>query len=147
MKQITIYSDGACTGNPGPGGWAAVMKNGDKLLELSGGDPITTNNRMELQAAIEALQALDEPCRIEFFTDSVYLRDGITSWIAGWKARGWVTTEKKRVKNADLWRVLDAAVGRHEIAWRWVKGHAGNDLNERCDQLAVDRKSTRLNSR
>lgn len=136
-KSVTVYSDGACEGNPGPGGWAAVLSCGDHTRELSGGEPATTNNRMELQAAIEALRALNEPCCIEFFTDSVYLRDGITSWIAGWKQRGWLTADKKPVKNADLWRALDALVGRHELVWRWVKGHAGNHLNERCDQLAV----------
>ena len=137
MKQIIIHTDGACTGNPGPGGWAAVSSNGSQQVELSGGEPITTNNRMELQAAIEALRSLKEPSRVELVTDSVYLRDGITSWIAGWKRRGWVTTNKKPVKNSDLWRDLDALVSSHQITWRWVKGHTGHDLNERCDQLAV----------
>lgn len=136
MKQVTIHTDGACEGNPGPGGWAAVLRHGERVKELAGGVPATTNNRMELQAAISALQVLKEPCTIELFTDSEYLRDGITSWIKGWKVRGWLTKEKKPVKNDDLWRALDAQTTRHRIEWRWLKGHAGHRDNERCDVLA-----------
>jgi ribonuclease HI len=137
VKKVTIHSDGACEGNPGPGGWAAVLRYGDRARELSGGVPATTNNRMELQAALEGLAALKEPCEIEFFTDSEYLRNGITQWIRAWKARGWRTMDKKPVKNSDLWRELDAAAARHRIRWHWLKGHAGHADNERCDQLAV----------
>lgn len=136
MKKIVIHTDGGCKGNPGPGGWAAVLEYGTRLKEISGGEPATTNNRMELRAAIEALQCLKEPCAVELFTDSAYLRNGITGWIRGWKARGWRTADKKPVKNEDLWRALDAAATRHKITWRWLKGHAGHTLNERCDQLA-----------
>jgi len=136
MKQDTIHTDGACEGNPGPGGWAAVLRHERHVKELAGGEPATTNNRMELQAAISALRALKEPCAVELFTDSEYLRDGITSWIKGWKARGWLTKEKKPVKNDDLWRALDALTARHRIEWRWLKGHAGHPDNERCDTLA-----------
>jgi ribonuclease HI len=135
-KKITIHSDGACEGNPGPGGWAAVLEYGSRSRELSGGEPATTNNRMELQAAIAALDALKEPCEIDFFTDSEYLRDGITSWISGWKARGWRTADRKPVKNDDLWRRLDASAAPHQIHWQWLKGHAGHALNEHCDQMA-----------
>ena len=137
MKSVVIHSDGACQGNPGPGGWAAVLVSGAARKEISGGDPATTNNRMELIGAIEALKALREPCAVEFHTDSQYLRQGITSWIASWKRRGWTTVDKKPVKNADLWRELDAARQGHTVDWRWVKGHAGNAENERCDALAV----------
>ncbi len=133
---MIIYTDGACQGNPGPGGWAAVLLWNGRIKEVSGGDPATTNNRMELQAAIEALRVLKEPCRIEFYTDSEYLRKGITQWLKGWKAKGWITREKQPVKNDDLWKALDHAQTCHEIDWRWVKGHAGHDLNERCDLLA-----------
>lgn len=146
MKQVTIYSDGACRGNPGPGGWAAVLLWNGRTKELSGGDGETTNNRMELQAAIEGLRILKEPCRIVFHTDSEYLRKGITEWVAGWKARGWITRTKEPVKNVDLWQALDAVRQGHEIEWRWVKGHAGNLYNERCDELAtaaVPGRSTR----
>jgi ribonuclease HI len=137
MREVTIHSDGACQGNPGPGGWAAVLVSGTTRKEVSGGDPATTNNRMELIAAIEALKALKEPCQVEFFTDSQYLRQGITSWIASWKRRGWTTMDRKPVKNADLWRELDAVREGHTVTWKWVKGHAGNEGNERCDVLAV----------
>lgn len=136
MKQIIIHTDGGCEGNPGPGGWGAVLEYGPHKKELSGGDPATTNNRMELQAAISALRAVKEPCEIEFFTDSEYLRNGIKSWIRGWKRNGWRTQDKKPVKNEDLWRELDSLVAPHKIEWRWLKGHAGHPLNERCDTLA-----------
>ena len=135
LKKVIIHTDGGSEGNPGPGGWAAVLQYGPRTKEISGGEPATTNNRMELQAAIAALSRLKEPCEIEFFTDSEYLREGITSWITGWKARGWLTMDKKPVKNDDLWRKLDELAARHQITWRWLKGHAGHPLNERCDQL------------
>lgn len=138
LKAVTIYSDGACDGNPGPGGWAAVLSYGKHTREISGGEPATTNNRMELQAAIEALRALKEPCGVAFYTDSKYLKDGISNWVAGWKRRRWRTSDKKRVKNEDLWRQLDEAASKHAVTWHWVKGHAGNHPNERCDQLAVE---------
>ena len=134
-KKVIIHTDGGSEGNPGPGGWAAVLQYGPRTKEISGGEPATTNNRMELQAAIAALSRLKEPCEIELFTDSEYLREGITSWITGWKARGWQTMDKKPVKNDDLWRKLDELAARHQITWRWLKGHAGHPLNERCDQL------------
>ena len=137
MKEVTVFTDGGCSGNPGPGGWAAVLMHGTRCKELSGGAAATTNNRMELQAAIESLTALKEPCRVQLFTDSNYLRDGITKWLAGWKRRGWLTAEKKPVKNADLWRRLDEAAARHQIVWKWLKGHAGHEHNERCDVLAA----------
>jgi ribonuclease HI len=136
LKNVTIYTDGACQGNPGPGGWAAVLLWNGRTKEVFGGEPATTNNRMELQAAIGALQTLKEPCRIKFFTDSEYLRKGITQWLKGWKAKGWVTMQKQPVKNDDLWKALDLAQSCHEIEWCWVKGHAGNEYNERCDELA-----------
>ena len=134
--DVVIYTDGACSGNPGPGGWGAILISGAHERELCGGNRATTNNRMELTAAIRALEALKRPCRVELHTDSQYLRQGITEWLAGWKARGWRTASKAPVKNEDLWRELDAARGRHEVAWRWVKGHAGHPLNERADELA-----------
>jgi len=136
VKEVTIHTDGACEGNPGPGGWATVLRHGTRAREISGGDPATTNNRMELQAAIEALQALKEPCQVELWTDSEYLRQGITEWLPGWKRRGWRTADKKPVKNEDLWRALDAAAAPHQIRWQWLKGHAGHLDNERCDALA-----------
>ena len=136
MKHLTIHTDGACEGNPGPGGWAAILRYGERVRELSGGDPATTNNRMELQAALAALQALKEPCRIELHTDSEYLRNGMTEWLAGWKARGWRTKQKQPVRNEDLWRELDAQDQLHAIRWHWLKGHAGHPENERCDVLA-----------
>lgn len=134
--SVLIYTDGACRGNPGPGGWGALLIFGDREKALSGGERLTTNNRMELTAAIEALDALTRPCRVELHTDSRYLRDGVTAWLPGWKARGWRTAAKAPVKNEDLWRRLDAARARHEVDWRWVKGHAGHPLNERADALA-----------
>ncbi|HEX4182100.1 MAG TPA: ribonuclease HI [Caulobacteraceae bacterium] len=133
--EVVIYTDGACRGNPGPGGWGAILMAGGRERELCGGDLATTNNRMELTAAIEALEALKRPCRVELHTDSQYLRNGITEWIRGWKARGWRTTSGP-VKNADLWRRLDEARARHQVDWRWVKGHNGHPLNERADALA-----------
>ncbi len=135
-QRVEIWTDGACSGNPGPGGWGAILIYGDKCREMSGGAPDTTNNRMELTAAIEALKALNRAASVDLFTDSEYVKNGITQWLKGWKARGWRTADKKPVKNLDLWQELDAAVARHDIAWRWVKGHAGNERNERADELA-----------
>jgi len=135
-NHVIIHTDGACKGNPGPGGWGAILQAAGKTKEMSGGEPLTTNNRMELTAAIMALEALTRPCRIDLHTDSKYVMDGITSWIHGWKARGWKTADKKPVKNDDLWKRLDTARARHEVKWHWVKGHAGHALNERADQLA-----------
>jgi ribonuclease HI len=136
MKKVVIHSDGACHGNPGPGGWAAILEYGQNKREMSGGVPATTNNRMELQAAIEALSALKEPCEVEFYTDSEYVKNGVSDWLLNWKRNGWRTKSKKPVKNEDLWRTLDSSVSKHKIDWRWLKGHAGHDGNERCDQLA-----------
>jgi ribonuclease HI len=133
---VTIFTDGSCRGNPGPGGWGAVLIFGGREREIWGGEADTTNNRMELTAAIEALSALKRPCRVELHTDSQYVRTGITQWLSLWKARGWRTMTKGAVKNEDLWRRLDEARLRHEVDWRWVKGHAGHDLNERADALA-----------
>ena len=134
--KVTIFTDGACSGNPGPGGWGAILAFGDHEKELMGGEPHTTNNRMELMAAISALEALKRPCVIDLHTDSEYLKNGITSWIHGWKKNGWRTSDKKPVKNAELWHALLAAVARHEIEWQWVKGHAGHPENESADTLA-----------
>ena len=134
--KVVIYTDGACSGNPGPGGWGAILMSGDHAREICGGEADTTNNRMELMAAIAALEALKRPCTVELYTDSQYLRQGITEWLAGWKARGWRTASKAPVKNEDLWRRLDAARARHDVKWLWVKGHAGHPLNERADALA-----------
>lgn len=136
MKKVIIHSDGGCHGNPGPGGWAAVLEHGQHKKELSGGVPATTNNRMELQAAIEAFGALKEPCEVEFYTDSEYVRNGVTGWVHNWKRNGWRTKSKQPVKNEDLWRALDAQASRHKVVWHWLKGHAGHVGNERCDQLA-----------
>lgn len=135
-STVTIFTDGACSGNPGPGGWGAILMAGGKERELWGGEALTTNNRMEMMAAIQALEALTRPCRVALTTDSQYVRQGITEWLAGWKARGWKTAAKAPVKNEDLWRRLDAARARHEVSWHWVKGHAGHPLNERADALA-----------
>jgi ribonuclease HI len=134
-RQVTIYTDGACTGNPGPGGWGAILRYGDHEKEISGGTGDTTNNRMELQAALEALRALTEPCQVTLFTDSEYLRKGITEWLPGWKRRNW-RRKGGKLANVDLWKKLDEEIGRHVIDWRWVKGHAGHTLNERVDKLA-----------
>lgn len=147
MKQIEIYTDGSCEGNPGPGGWAAVLLCGAHRKEISAGEPATTNNRMELQAAIGALTVLKEPCAIDLYTDSQYVRDGISKWIAGWKIRGWTTREKQPVKNCDLWQQLDAAARPHRITWKWLRGHAGHELNERCDELARQQSSRMRASR
>jgi len=136
LDNVTIYTDGACSGNPGPGGWGALIQFGAHERELKGGEPQTTNNRMELFAAIAALEALKRPCTVNLHTDSTYLRDGITKWIINWKRNGWKTAAKKPVKNVDLWQRLEAAIQRHEIAWRWVKGHAGDPGNEAADALA-----------
>lgn len=134
--KVIIHTDGACSGNPGPGGWGAVLEYGGHVKELKGGEAHTTNNKMELTAAIEALKALTRPVTVEIHTDSQYLRNGITGWIHGWKRNGWRTADRKPVKNAELWQALDAALQRHQVSWHWVKGHAGHDLNERADQLA-----------
>jgi ribonuclease HI len=134
--RVTIHTDGACSGNPGPGGWGVILQWGDHTRELKGGEAHTTNNRMELMAAIMALEALKRPCDVDLHTDSEYLRQGITDWIGGWKRNGWRTAARKPVKNTDLWQRLDAAVGRHTVHWHWVRGHSGHDLNERADELA-----------
>lgn len=133
---VTIYTDGACSGNPGPGGWGAILISGEHRKELSGGEAQTTNNRMELLAAIEALSALKRPSDVDLHTDSEYVRNGISAWIHGWKKKGWKTSANKPVKNAELWQQLDAARHRHEVRWHWVKGHAGHPENERADELA-----------
>jgi ribonuclease HI len=134
--RVTIHTDGACSGNPGPGGWGVILQWGDHTRELKGGEAHTTNNRMELMAAIMALETLKRPCEVDLHTDSEYLRQGITDWINGWKRNGWRTAARKPVKNSDLWQRLDAAVRRHTVRWHWVRGHAGHDLNERADELA-----------
>jgi len=133
---VEIFTDGACRGNPGPGGWAAILRYRGVEKELTGYDPDTTNNRMEKMAAIAGLEALKRPCRVRLYSDSQYLRDGITKWINGWKRRGWRTADKQPVKNVDLWQRLDAASARHVVAWEWVRGHAGHPENERADALA-----------
>ena len=134
--MVEIFTDGACSGNPGPGGWGAVLRWHSTERELYGGEPATTNNRMELTAAIEGLRALTRPSAVVVTTDSVYVKNGITTWLAGWKRRGWRTADKKPVKNQDLWEALDEQVGRHEVRWEWVKGHSGHPENERADELA-----------
>ena len=134
--KVTIHTDGACSGNPGPGGWGVVLRYGEREKELKGGERLTTNNRMELTAAIEALNALKRPMVVELHTDSVYVKDGLTKWIHGWKKNGWRTADKKPVKNVELWQALDLAVQRHTIEWHWVKGHNGDEMNERADALA-----------
>ncbi len=143
MAELFAYTDGACSGNPGPGGWGVVLEARDgaalvKSRELSGVEPETTNNRMEMMAAIAVLETLERPCAITVVTDSTYLKDGITGWIHGWKQNGWKTAARKPVKNADLWQRLDAAQARHQVKWEWIKGHAGHEQNERADQLARD---------
>lgn len=134
--HVAIWTDGACSGNPGPGGWGAVLVHGAHQRELCGGASDTTNNRMELTAAIEALTALKRSCVVDLYTDSQYMRGGITGWIANWKRNGWKTADKKPVKNTDLWQALDAAVARHDVTWHWVRGHADDVMNERADELA-----------
>ena len=136
MKQVEIFTDGACSGNPGPGGWGVLLRWNGVTKELYGGEANTTNNRMELTAAIKALNALKEACEVDLYTDSVYVRNGISSWIDSWKANNWKTSAKKPVKNAELWQQLDEARSRHKVSWHWVKGHAGHPENERCDELA-----------
>jgi ribonuclease HI len=135
VNHVVIHTDGGSKGNPGPGGWGAILEWAGHRKEIKGGEPHTTNNQMELMAAIMALEALKRPCEVELYTDSQYLRNGITAWIFGWKRNGWRTADRKPVKNAELWRRLDAAATRHTVHWHWVRGHAGHDLNERADQL------------
>ena len=135
-SPVIVHTDGACSGNPGPGGWGAILEYNGTRKELSGGEALTTNNRMELMAAIMALEALKRPCAVEMHVDSNYVKDGITKWIHGWKRNGWKTADRKPVKNAELWQRLDAALGTHEVRWKWVKGHAGHEHNERADELA-----------
>ncbi|HEY8138593.1 MAG TPA: ribonuclease HI [Methylocystis sp.] len=135
-RRVKIWTDGACSGNPGPGGYGAILQFGEREKELSGGEPATTNNRMELMAAIVALEALTRPCAVDLHTDSQYVRNGVTQWLAGWKARGWKTADRKPVKNEELWRRLEEASERHDVAWHWVRGHAGDEMNERADALA-----------
>ena len=136
QSEVVVHTDGACKGNPGPGGWGALLETGVHRKELYGGELLTTNNRMELTAAIEALAALKRRCRVQLYTDSQYVRLGITEWLPQWKKRGWKTADRKPVKNADLWLLLEAQIGRHEVHWHWVKGHAGHPGNERADELA-----------
>jgi ribonuclease HI len=136
MKHVDIFTDGACSGNPGPGGWGAVLRYGDTEKDMCGGEVATTNNRMELMAAISSLGALKDACEVDLYTDSKYVMDGISKWIHGWKKNGWKTADKKPVKNAELWQALDAAYGRHKVTLHWVKGHAGHIENERADELA-----------
>lgn len=136
MKEVEAFTDGACRGNPGPGGWGVVLRHRGRVKELCGGDPLTTNNRMELTAAIRALEALKEPCRVQLYTDSTYVKKGVTEWLPQWVKRGWRTADKKPVKNQDLWMELDALAKRHDVSWHWVRGHAGHVENERADALA-----------
>jgi ribonuclease HI len=138
VTEVEIFTDGACKGNPGPGGWGAVIRAGAREKELSGGEPLTTNNRMELLAAIRGLEALTRPCRVALYTDSIYVRDGITKWIHGWRRNGWKTADRKSVKNAELWQELVEAAAPHKVEWHWVRGHAGHPENERADRLACD---------
>jgi ribonuclease HI len=138
VTRVEIFTDGACKGNPGPGGWGAVIRSGSREKELSGGEPNTTNNRMELLAAIRGLEALKRPCEVTLYTDSIYVRDGISKWIHSWQKNGWRTADRKPVKNAELWQELLVAAAPHRIDWRWVKGHAGHPENERADRLACD---------
>jgi ribonuclease HI len=136
VPSVEAFTDGACRGNPGPGGWGVVLRSGGRVKELFGGEAATTNNRMELRAAIEALTALTKPCRVDLYTDSVYVRSGIMEWLPVWRTRGWRTADKKPVKNKDLWEALAAAAERHEVAWHWIKGHSGHPENDRADELA-----------
>jgi ribonuclease HI len=136
LPAVTVYTDGACKGNPGPGGWGAWLRSGERELELFGGEANTTNNRMELTAVIQALTVLKRRCRVQLYTDSEYVRKGITEWIVNWKRRGWTTADRRPVKNVDLWQRLDALVREHDVQWHWVKGHAGDPGNERADLLA-----------
>ena len=136
LSHVTIYTDGACSGNPGPGGWGAILIHSKGTKELKGGEALTTNNRMELMGAISALEALSKRCSVDLHTDSRYVMDGITKWLHGWKRNGWKTADKKPVKNVELWQRLDAANARHEVRWHWVRGHSGHPENERADELA-----------
>jgi ribonuclease HI len=136
VVPVEIFTDGACSGNPGPGGWGAILRSGGHEKEIFGGERLTTNNRMELMAAIRALEALKKPCTVVLYTDSRYVMDGLTKWLPRWKRNGWKTTDKKPVKNGELWRALDEAASRHDVVWRWVRGHAGHLENERADALA-----------
>ena len=136
MKRVVVYTDGACSGNPGPGGWGAILMYSDTRKDLSGGERLTTNNRMEMMAAIAALEALTQPCDVHLHTDSMYLKDGVTKWLEGWKKKGWKTADKKPVKNIDLWQQLDAAKAKHKVSWYWVRGHTGHEFNEAADALA-----------
>jgi ribonuclease HI len=145
--EVTIFTDGACSGNPGPGGWGAILVLGAHQKEICGGEALTTNNRMELMAAIKALEALNRPCDVALYTDSGYLRGGITSWLATWKRNGWKTADRKPVKNVELWQHLEEAARPHKIAWHWVKGHAGHPMNERADELARQGMQPFLNKR
>ena len=138
LPEVELYTDGACSGNPGPGGWGALLRYGTVEKELSGGEILTTNNRMELMGAISGLEALKKPARVKLYTDSIYVKDGITKWLRGWKAKGWLTADKKPVKNKELWQRLEAAAHIHQIDWLWVKGHSGHPENDRVDQLARD---------
>lgn len=149
MREAVIYTDGACSGNPGPGGWGVVLRYGDAVRELHGGEPSTTNNRMELTAAITALETLTRPVPVQLYTDSRYVLDGITKWMPGWKRNGWQTSAKKPVKNVDLWQRLDAAIQRHDVSLHWVRGHNGDPGNERADELArlgIQEKATTISS-
>jgi ribonuclease HI len=145
--KVVIHTDGACSGNPGPGGWGAILESGAHRKEIKGGEAMTTNNRMELLAAIEALDALKAPSDVELYTDSNYLRGGITSWIKGWKKNGWRTADRKPVKNAELWERLEKSASRHKVSWHWVKGHVGHDENERADELAREGMAPFLSNR
>lgn len=136
MSKVEMYTDGACRGNPGPGGWGVLLRSGEYEKRLYGGAPETTNNRMEMTAALEGLKALTRPCEVVLWTDSEYVKKGMTEWLAGWKARGWKTAAKAPVKNADLWQALEQEAARHQVDWRWIKGHAGHEGNEIADQLA-----------
>jgi len=146
VPNVEAFTDGACRGNPGPGGWGVVLRAGSNVKELFGGDPATTNNRMELRAAIEALTALKQPCKVDLYTDSTYVRSGIMEWLPAWRARGWRTADKKPVKNQDLWEALSAQAARHDVTWHWVKGHSGHPENERADELANEGIDTMLAS-
>ena len=146
MKEVEAFTDGACRGNPGPGGWGVVLRFNGQVKELCGGEPATTNNRMEMTAAIRALEALNEKCRVRVFTDSTYVRNGMTEWLENWQRRGWRTADRKPVKNQDLWRELASLTDSHDVSWHWVKGHAGHPGNERADRLAnqgLDRAASR----
>ena len=145
--KVAIWTDGACSGNPGPGGWGAILRYGETQKELSGGEALTTNNRMELNAALQALESLTRPCVVELYTDSQYLRQGISTWIHGWKRNGWRTADKKPVKNEELWKKIDAAREKHTIEWKWVRGHAGDPMNERADELAREGMAPYLKGR